>query len=85
MSAQGLRGSCQFVERLVQLPAGVPYSSYEYTLDQRVRDFSLPLPAQGGEQRVARYCQLIEADAVIRQTGTLPRSSLPLRQPACCP
>jgi hypothetical protein len=28
------------------------------------------------------YCQFIEADTVIRQTGMLPWSSLPLRWPA---
>jgi hypothetical protein len=35
-------------------------------------------------KRMARsgHCQLIEADTVIRHTGTLLRSSLPLRPPA---
>lgn len=32
-----------------------------------------------------RFCQLVEADIVIRQTGMLPRSSLPLRPPALYP
>jgi len=31
------------------------------------------------------FCQLVEADIVTRQTGTLPRSSLSLRPPAPCP
>ena len=31
------------------------------------------------------FCQLVEADIVTRQIGTLPRSSLSLRQPALCP
>ena len=31
------------------------------------------------------FCQLFEAGLVTRQTGMLPRSSLPLRQPAPCP
>jgi transposase len=31
-----------------------------------------------------RYCQVVEAAIVTRQTGRLPRSSLPLRPPAPC-
>src|SRR5262249_28482174 len=31
------------------------------------------------------FCQLVKADIVTRQTGTLLRSSLSLRQPAPCP
>ena len=31
-----------------------------------------------------RFCQVIEAEALIRQTGTLPWSYLPFRPPAPC-
>ncbi len=34
---------------------------------------------------VGGHCQLIEANTIIRQTGTLLRSFLPLRQPAPYP
>jgi hypothetical protein len=34
--------------------------------------------------RLQRYCQVVEAAIVTRQTGTLLRSSLPLRPPAPC-
>ena len=36
-------------------------------------------------QRAFGFCQLVEANIVTRQIGTLPRSSLSLRQPAPCP
>src|SRR5215475_11469234 len=41
-----------------------------------------PLRLPGLFQRLNGHSQLIEADTVIRQTGTLPWSSLPLRRPA---
>jgi hypothetical protein len=53
-----------------------------FTVD--INDITVRYPALG-ERVGGRYSQLIEADTVIRQTGTPPWSPLPLKQPAPCP
>ena len=51
--------------------------------DRRGREPEIEITVDGW--KVLVFCQLVESDIVTRQTGTLPRCSLPLRQPAPYP
>jgi hypothetical protein len=44
--------------------------------------YSLPEHLAQGRATPAGFCQLVEANIVTRQTGTLPQSSPPFRRPA---